>query len=255
MAQPREFYTDISGLQNSLRDWAIDPIAADPTTPVAGQMWFNTTDSALRYYDGVTTITLADAADIVGGLVFKGGYDATADSPILDGDGGIKITVETGDVYVVTADGTFYTETVTTGDLLIARNATNASIADWVVVERNLNQASESEAGIAEIATQAETDAGTDDLRIVTPLKLATYINSLGLATSYLETGNVDLAATGLQSTTITHNLNQRPVHVTVMNEADNELIDVDVAFPTVNTVILTKQGPGIASISVAVTS
>jgi hypothetical protein len=34
--------------------------------------------------------------------------------------------------------------------------------------------ASETTAGIAEIATQAETDAGTDDLRMVTPLKLKT---------------------------------------------------------------------------------
>ena len=37
--------------------------------------------------------------------------------------------------------------------------------------------ASEGAAGIAELATQAETDAGTDDSRIVTPLKLATYVS------------------------------------------------------------------------------
>jgi hypothetical protein len=36
--------------------------------------------------------------------------------------------------------------------------------------------ASETAKGIAELATQAETDAGTDDLRIVTPLKLVTYV-------------------------------------------------------------------------------
>ena len=36
--------------------------------------------------------------------------------------------------------------------------------------------ASESAPGIAEIATQAETDTGTDDARIVTPLKLVTWI-------------------------------------------------------------------------------
>ena len=35
--------------------------------------------------------------------------------------------------------------------------------------------ASESTSGIAEIATQAETDAGVDDQRMVTPLKMATY--------------------------------------------------------------------------------
>ena len=34
-------------------------------------------------------------------------------------------------------------------------------------------QATETVLGIAEIATQAETDAGTDDLRYITPLKLA----------------------------------------------------------------------------------
>lgn len=36
-------------------------------------------------------------------------------------------------------------------------------------------QATEATAGIAEIATQAEADAGTDDQRIMTPLKLANY--------------------------------------------------------------------------------
>jgi len=42
--------------------------------------------------------------------------------------------------------------------------------------------ASESVSGIAELATQAETDAGSDDLRIVTPLKLATYSGLGGAA-------------------------------------------------------------------------
>ena len=37
--------------------------------------------------------------------------------------------------------------------------------------------ASETALGIAELATQAETDAGTDDERIVTPLKLTTYVS------------------------------------------------------------------------------
>lgn len=37
----------------------------------------------------------------------------------------------------------------------------------------SVSAASETVSGIAELATQTETDAGTDDLRIVTPLKLA----------------------------------------------------------------------------------
>ncbi len=61
--------------------------------------------------------------------------------------------------------------------------------------------ASETVSGIAEIATQAETDAGSDDLRFITPLKLATYSGKAkrfaasfgdGSATSYVITHNLN---------------------------------------------------------------
>lgn len=60
--------------------------------------------------------------------------------------------------------------------------------------------ASETVSGIMELATQAETDTGTDDLRAVTPLKLATtpkvkkYTTSFGdgAATSYVITHNLN---------------------------------------------------------------
>lgn len=45
----------------------------------------------------------------------------------------------------------------------------------WATFGTSAAAASETVAGIAELATQAETDTGTDDARIVTPLKLATY--------------------------------------------------------------------------------
>ena len=38
-------------------------------------------------------------------------------------------------------------------------------------------QATETAQGIAELATQTETDTGTDDEKIVTPLKLTTYVS------------------------------------------------------------------------------
>lgn len=57
--------------------------------------------------------------------------------------------------------------------------------------------ATETQAGIAEIATQAETDAGADDTRIVTPLKLATYVAGGSGAGSF-----TDLTATGTVSFT-----------------------------------------------------
>ncbi len=46
----------------------------------------------------------------------------------------------------------------------------------WASFGTGASQATETLSGIAEIATQAETDAGTDDLRFVTALKLKTSI-------------------------------------------------------------------------------
>lgn len=65
--------------------------------------------------------------------------------------------------------------------------------------------ATETTPGIAEIATQAETDAGLDDARFVTPLKLATYVSSAGVAGSFSTldaSGAVTFNSTGAISMT-----------------------------------------------------
>ena len=93
--------------------------------------------------------------------------------------------------------------------------------------------ASETTAGIAELATQSEVDAGTDDARIITPLKLATWSGRIrkyaasfgdGSATSYV----------------ITHNFNTRDVTVVVFpNSGTYDNVEVDVGRTSVNAVTL----------------
>lgn len=91
--------------------------------------------------------------------------------------------------------------------------------------------ASETVAGVAELATQAETDAGTDDLRIVTPLKLKTWS---GKPFKYSTTIG-DGAAT---SYTVTHNLGTKNLHVTLSRVASPyDTVYADVSFTTVNSI------------------
>ena len=93
--------------------------------------------------------------------------------------------------------------------------------------------ASETTAGIAEIATQAETDAGVDDQRIVTPAKQA---NWAGRAKRYA----TDIGDGSQTSITVTHNLNTRDVQVNVRrNSGAYDQVLVDWGAATLNTIVL----------------
>jgi hypothetical protein len=128
---------------------------------------------------------------IAGSLVYKGGYDAATNTPLLDAT---PIAVTQGWTYVVTADGLFFTEQVHVGDMLIAKQTSPTTLAHWTVVNKNIPDildATESVAGIIEIATTAETTAGTDDTKAITPLKLKQALGTTGtlsLAKKYTQT-------------------------------------------------------------------
>lgn len=93
--------------------------------------------------------------------------------------------------------------------------------------------ASETVAGVAEIATQAETNAGTDDLRFVTPLKL----KSSSFAKLKFAQNIGDGAATQF---TVTHNLGTLDVAVSVFrNSGAGDEIGVDVEHTTTNSVTI----------------
>jgi hypothetical protein len=91
--------------------------------------------------------------------------------------------------------------------------------------------ASETSAGIAELATQAETDTGTDDLRIVTPLKLA---NWSGRVRKFAQTIGDGTATSFI----LTHNFNTLDVNVEVYRNSGNyDTVLAEVQRTSVNAV------------------
>ena len=85
-----------------------------------------------------------------GALIYQGGYNASTNVPNLDNTP--VITINKGFTYTVTADGTFFTEQVRVGDLLIANINTPTVLADWTRVQNNIDIASTTVAGIASFA-------------------------------------------------------------------------------------------------------
>lgn len=91
--------------------------------------------------------------------------------------------VQKGDTYRMGGAGAMGAVTVDSEDLLISLLDTPGQTdGNWQVVESNRVQATETVKGYAELATQAETNTGTDDARIVTPLKLATWWTAIKAA-------------------------------------------------------------------------
>jgi len=89
--------------------------------------------------------------NIVGNLVFQGGYNAATNTPDLDSSP--SSSIKKGWSYVVTAAGSFFTETVEVGDFLIAQQDAPTTLANWVTVQNNIGIASATTPGIASFPT------------------------------------------------------------------------------------------------------
>jgi hypothetical protein len=98
------------------------------------------------------------------------------------------------------------------------------TVQTWASFGTSAPAASETVAGIIEIATQAETNAGASDLLAITPLKLATYTGLLRRAVLTFGDGSAT-------QYTHTHNLNTDDVQAEVYRTTGNKdsiIVDTD---------------------------
>tara|TARA_R110000868_G_scaffold84751_1_gene238735 strand:- start:1094 stop:3106 length:2013 start_codon:yes stop_codon:yes gene_type:complete len=92
---------------------------------------------------------------VVGGLVYQGGYNASTNTPALSGASNIELTK--GWVYTVTVAGTFIGTAVEIGDVIIVEDDiaanSNPPVTDFTIVQRNVDLATNTVAGIASFPT------------------------------------------------------------------------------------------------------
>ncbi len=108
--------SDVSGASFVLDE---DNMASDSATQVPTQQ------SVKAYVDAATA----------GAVTFIGGYDAATNTPDLDT---APSGISQGDMYTVTAAGTFFTEDLAIGDSIIAKQDNPTTLAHWTLVQKNI---------------------------------------------------------------------------------------------------------------------
>lgn len=181
--------------------------------------------------DGVTLtgtprILLASQTDQKENGIYQWNGSAVAMTRTIDADTGAELESALVPVSQGTSAGTQWRQTTAnvvlgTSNVVFANNQGAAPAA------------SETTAGIAEIATQTETNTGTDDLRMVTPLKLASYT---GFTKKKNFTNIGDGSATQID---LTHNLGTTDVTVRPYLASGGATYNCQVSTPDGNTVRL----------------
>ena len=132
------------------------------------------------------------------------------------------VTVEEG-----TSAGASFRQTAVNGTI-------DSTSVTWTSFGTSAAAATETTAGVLEIATQSETDTGTDDLRAITALKLNNWSGRKRKAIATFGDGSAT-------SFNIDHNFNTREVQVEVYRNSGNyDSVLCDVTRPSVNRVTLT---------------
>lgn len=211
-------------------DSAVEGLAWKDSARVATQANINLSSPGATV-DGITmssgdrVLVRAQTAGAENGIYIWNGA-AVAMTRSLDASTAAELEQAITTVEEGTSAGVMYRQTVANATL-------GTTTLTWSTFGAGVGSASETSAGILEIATQAETDAGTDDARAVTPLKLATS----PFATKKFNQNIGDGSAT---SYVITHNLNTRDVEVEVYRNSGNfDTVLAEVQRTSVNSVTI----------------
>ena len=176
----KAFYHDIDMQQvGELLNARVHNVTSAELTTLAGTLGaanrglvvYNSTDSSLYTWNGSSFDQYA--VEVTGDISFAGIINPTSSS---------SITPEAGKQYVVDTAGALSTQggaitytpsgNVEVGDVVLFTSATTASI-----MERNLEQATETTLGTIRLSSQAEVDAGAVSDEAVTPSTLHGYVD------------------------------------------------------------------------------
>lgn len=154
-----------------------------------------------------------------------------------------------GDYWYVTGAGTTQGVVLNPGDVVIANvnDPSPTTAGDYIFLESNRDQATETILGVIRLATQAETNAGTDDTRAITPLKLHTWFSTSNIRSYSALIG-------GASSIAVSHSLGSADVIVQFYYASSGEAFLTDYTVDSSDQVTASfSSAPSASSVKIVV--
>lgn len=132
----RKFLTPIDLNKLELQNASIQNLATDPSSPVTGQIYYNTSDTKLKVYNGASWSTVGNTQeeieDYVDGLIAAGGgisvsYDDGGNTLTIANTGVTSLTGTSGEIDVSASAGAVTLSLPTTVSADISGNAATAT--------------------------------------------------------------------------------------------------------------------------------
>ena len=172
----KQFYHNIDLVKvGQLLDARIKNVTSAEKSTLAAQLGsgnkglviYDTDVSEMAIWDGVTFRQVS--SDITGDVIFRGVINpSNSNSSSVEAVNGNQYVADTAGTLTKTGVTFSPSADVEVGDIVLFTGSTTATI-----LQRNVDYATATVAGIIELATQAEVDAGTDVDRAITPATLA----------------------------------------------------------------------------------
>lgn len=201
----KKFLTHINLNKNELQNAVIQPLASAPGSPAEGQIYYDTVDDTVYVWaDGAwldlgTSGTGSVATVVAGNNIDVDSTDAA--NPIVSVE---ALTVADVSGAAPLASPTFTgTVTLPVGLTGVIRTDTGVVSVDTDVTDI-VTAASTTAQGKVELATDAETNTGTDTARAITPSNLEAWTGSAQVTTTgTLTSGNADAIVSNASDTVV----------------------------------------------------
>jgi hypothetical protein len=176
----KKFLTNLDLTKNQILNVALQNLASPPSSPVAGQVYYNTVDKAIYFWDGTQWVNISgDITSVVAGLGLTGG-----------GTGGeVTLDVNVDNATIEISSDTIRVKDLGIGTAKLDNNAVTLAKFQQIAALKLLANVTGATANVQEVDIKTSIDGTAAHTNLPTTLAVKNYVDGLIINIGNLEGG------------------------------------------------------------------